>query len=421
MIANQTAKARSTTPGLFIMALVVAVAGGTHVSAQEASAASPMGWYRTPNGASVLVSPGPGGGWRRLDFENASFDAMKIGPGKDAFRWIPDGKGGPVLIDPDGGRWVRHPDPPYHLEEVAFRSVDGVRLAGLLLRPSRPRGRGAVLIHGSGASDRDNVWAYTFANALASAGVDVLFPDKRGSGASEGDWRQVGFDALAHDAVAGFDLLLEQTGLDPADAGWVGLSQGGWIAPLAARFAGRGSFTVSLSSAAVPVLDQIEFEIRNSLRQHDFQEPAIAQAMELQKAARGYALGQTEWREYSATRMKVLDGPAAPFAESVPSDSADWQWRWWARVGDYDPVQAWASSGVPALIMYGAEDERDNVPVKRSVERVKALERRPGMGGRITLVVMPAMGHTLVDPDRGWISAEVLSRLTGFVVNGSSP
>ncbi len=385
------------------------------ISANGEGATSPIGWYRTPDGSSVLVSPGPGGSHRRLDFDHASFGSIQIGDEENAFRWIAPAEGEAVLVSPDGARWTRDPDAPYQVESVTFRSADGVRLAGILLRPSRPAGRGAVMIHGSGSSDRDNVWAYTFAHALAVAGVDVLFPDKRGSGDSEGDWKEVGFDALARDAVAGFDLLVETAGLDPGNTGWVGLSQGGWIAPLAARFSGRGGFVVSISSAAVPVFDQIGFEIRNTMEGKGFSQEAISSAMALQKLIQEHALGRLSWIDYEKARQAALEGPAAPFAEVMPSEPDDWRWRWWARVGEYDPIRSWGSDSVPTLVLYGAEDEQDNVPVATSVGRLAELEDRPGNDGRISAVVLPGMGHMLVDPEREWVSRHALSLMTDFV------
>jgi hypothetical protein len=54
----------------------------------------------------VLVSPGPRGGYRLLDFSSASFGALLVGEGKDTFRWVPPGAGGPALVAPGGNRWA---------------------------------------------------------------------------------------------------------------------------------------------------------------------------------------------------------------------------------------------------------------------------------------------------------------------------
>jgi pimeloyl-ACP methyl ester carboxylesterase len=56
------------------------------------------------------------------------------------------------------------------------------------------------MIHGSGASFRDNRWYLTFVEALVDNGIAVLLPDKRGSVDSDGDWRSASFFDLAADA-----------------------------------------------------------------------------------------------------------------------------------------------------------------------------------------------------------------------------
>lgn len=392
---------------------VVSLLLGASACAQDAPAAFQLGWFHRPDGDAILISPAPGEGYRQLDFVNAEFGSIQIGQGEDAFRQVqtPDG---PALRSRDGALLVRSAAPPYEVTEVGFEAMDGVRLEGVLLLPSVPASRGAVVLHGSGSSDRDNVWAYTFAHALAMSGIAVPFPDKRGSGGSSGDWQTVGFDALARDAVVAAGELARRTFLSADSVGWVGLSQGGWIAPLAARVSGNGAFVVSVSSAAVPVFDQLEHEVTNSLRADGLDAEGLAAAAELQEAFRRRALGEIPWSAYEAVRQRALTGPAAAFAEATPADSSSSQWLWWARVGGHDPIESWARADLPSLIVYGAEDESDNVPVAASVARLRTLRDRPLLGRRIEFEVYPNMGHTLVDPETGWVSAAVLSRITEF-------
>lgn len=98
----------------------------------------------------------------------------------------------------------RLPD-PYDLHALAFEN-NGTQLAALLLMRGDPA-VGVVMIHGSGDSDRDNGAYLTIADALARAGLAVVLPDKRGAGASGGEWREAGFALLAQDALAGVQQL----------------------------------------------------------------------------------------------------------------------------------------------------------------------------------------------------------------------
>jgi alpha-beta hydrolase superfamily lysophospholipase len=92
--------------------------------------------------------------------------------------------------------------------EMRYQNGD-VGLAGVLLMPLEegPLEEGkypaAILLQGSGTSDRSNAWARSIAETLASQGVAVLLTDKRGSGQSQGNWRTSSFEDLAEDGLAG--------------------------------------------------------------------------------------------------------------------------------------------------------------------------------------------------------------------------
>lgn len=408
---------RCATATIALLTLILLPIG---LRGQRPPDGDPTGWYRDGDGRRMLVSPAPASGYRFLDFDSADFGPVILVPsgeadGVEGVRALVNRAGAVREIrSPDGGVWRRVEDPPYRVSELSFAGSGGVRLAGLLLRPVRPR-LGAVVIHGSGESDRDNVWAYTFAHALADAGLCVLFPDKRGSGASGGDWRRVGLDALARDAVAAAGQLADRCGLEADAIGWVGLSQGGWVAPLAHRLAGTGGFQVAVSAAAVPVFEQMAHEALNSLREAGLGEATLDRAEELLTAVRDRTTGRSTWSDYVARRDSLGHGPLADFVSALPSESDHWRWAWWNRVGRIDPVVGWAQSETPVLVVYGERDESDNVPVARSVERLEELGRAPGSPA-VDVAVFPGLGHTLVNEESGWIDRDALGRIVGWIL-----
>lgn len=91
-------------------------------------------------------------------------------------------------------------------EEEIFYGSGTFKLAGVAMLPKEGLHSGAVFIHGSGDSDRRNRWYQEIACFLASHGVAVLLPDKRGCYKSEGDWRLANFQDLAMDAMLGLRL-----------------------------------------------------------------------------------------------------------------------------------------------------------------------------------------------------------------------
>lgn len=142
--------------------------------------------------------------------------------------------------------------------DVQAEAADGAVLAGVLLMPPGAGPfPGAVIIQGSGDSDRTNFWARSIAQVLANGGIATLLPDKRGTGLSEGDWSSASFETLARDALAWMALVKEQAGMDGRTVELVGLSQGGHIAPLAATLSDEVAWVVDISGATVPVIEQI--------------------------------------------------------------------------------------------------------------------------------------------------------------------
>ena len=285
----------------------------------------------------------------------------------------------------------------------AFREVDvrypsgEIELAAALLLPESPGPHpGAVILQGSGSSDRTNSWARGFAEAMARRGIVVLLTDKRGSGASEGDWREVGFDELARDALAGVAFLGDRPEVRPDAVGLVGLSQGGHVAPLAADLSPEVAFVVTVSSSATTMNEQIDHEMRNTFRQAGLGDERVEEGMALQALAVDY-VRTGRWEPYERALEAALSGPLAPVAEGFPQSRDSWVWEWARKVGDYDPIPHWKALDQPVLVLYGEEDEHDNVPVGESVRRLReALSERAAPWDVVTF---PGSGHALYPPD----------------------
>jgi uncharacterized protein len=285
-------------------------------------------------------------------------------------------------------------------EDVRYPSGELTLAAELLLPESDPPHAAAVVLQGSGDSDRSNAWAAEIAHEFVRNGVAVLLTDKRGCGASEGDWRTAGFNDLAGDALAGVRYLRGRKEVDPERVGLLGLSQGGWVAPLAAARSSDVAFIVDVSGCAVSFAEQSLLEMTNTLRQAGFSgEQALAELGSLQRAAGRYALGG-DWEGYAAARERALASEWKAIAAEYPDRPDAPIWGFLGDALGFDPLPYWLQVEVPVLVFYGEEDERDNVPVRESVrrlERIFALDHRPAP----TIHVVPAVGHALlVEPDR---------------------
>ena len=148
-------------------------------------------------------------------------------------------------------------DPTARVQPVEFVS-QGVTLSGTLWLPDGPGPHPAVVVvHGSGRQTRGS--ARGVARHFNSLGVAVLGYDKRGVGESGGVYvgRENGsaqnLTLLARDAAAGIDILRTHSEIDRHQIGLWGVSQAGWIVPMAATFAPEVMFTVLISGPTVTV------------------------------------------------------------------------------------------------------------------------------------------------------------------------
>jgi len=276
-------------------------------------------------------------------------------------------------------------DGPYEPRDASYANGE-VALSGTLFVPTTPGPHpAAVIIHGSGTSHRDNLWYLQIAHHLLSREIAVLLPDKRGSGLSSGEWRLAGFEDFVADTEAGVGFVRSQPDIDPSRVGLVGVSQGGsWIAPMAAADRTDLSFVVSLSGATVTPNQQLAHESVQTLVQQGF--PRLV-AITLQ-----------------------------PIASAVPKARRP---VWWEKNGDVDPIPFWEQVEAPVLVLYGREDERDNVPVQTSVDRLTSMKGRPDSD--VTIQVFDGVGHGFTEPGSRQIRPDVLQLLGDWVTEHAQP
>ncbi len=256
--------------------------------------------------------------------------------------------------------------------EIFFNNGD-LQLAGMLILAE---GEGpfpvAVIIHGSGTSHRNSKWYLTVAKHLQENDVAVLLPDKQGSEKSEGDWRSANFDDLAGDTINAIEFIKTQDQFDYSAIGLIGMSQGGWIAPLAAAKSEDVSFVVSMSGAAVTTDEQLLYEeINNNIEIGTY--PFIAK-------------------------------PIAPLTTNNIQ-----QMDFWRPIAGYDPLSHWEKIEAPCFAALGENDK--NVPVEESVDRFRALEKE------MLIKTCSDGGHGITDQNSGKVQDEFLNDLTEFIAN----
>ena len=121
--------------------------------------------------------------------------------------------------------------------ELTFRARDTVLRGTLTVPPGAGPLPAALLVPGSGEVDRDSNHRKLplgvtrhLAEALATAGIATLRYDKRGVGASGGDFWAAGLHDNIADARAGLEALRAEEAVDPERVLIIGHSEGAFIA-----------------------------------------------------------------------------------------------------------------------------------------------------------------------------------------------
>jgi uncharacterized protein len=149
-------------------------------------------------------------------------------------------------------------------KEISFQGSDGLTLHGTILEPGTPMASrpGVVLVHGSGAGT-PRTKLLQEATAFAQQGIFVLVYDKRSVGYS---LFQRSYAQLADDALGAVGALRAHRGVNPANVGIWGLSEGGWVAPLAATRSTDIAFVIVVGANALEPLRQQTWAVASALR-----------------------------------------------------------------------------------------------------------------------------------------------------------
>jgi pimeloyl-ACP methyl ester carboxylesterase len=366
-----------------------------------------VGSYRLADGTSLDIGAGESGKlrWRRPDGRTGELTSEGKGRWASTLGWTgkPDGhrvtitdcKRGEIRFDDVTGRRV-----PLIQIDTRFQG-SGVTLTGrLTLPPGDARVPIVVLIHG--AEHSAALEDYSLQREFASAGIGVFAYDKRGTGASEGRYTQ-NYLMLATDAVHAVREARRLAGARAGRVGYQGGSQGGWVAPLAARIEPVDFVIVSFGLAVSP-LDEDREAIVWDMERAGFGPEITAKAMEIADAtAKIVESGFTEGFDELETLKKKYS--SEPWFKSVRGNFTIYLLggteEMWRKDGPrmlegvparYDPIPVLTNLDVPQLWILGGQD-RDAPPM----ETLRRLTRLREAGRPITTAVFPNADHGMYE------------------------
>jgi len=240
------------------------------------------------------------------------------------------------------------------IEEIEFVS-HGAKLAGSIVFPKNRKIHSAVVfVHGSGEQSRNMLWAERFADE----GIVALVYDKRGVGKSGGKYEseqsvsEKNISLLTDDAVSALQALTVHPSVKGIPVGFAGISQAGWIAPLAAERSGVAQFIVLWSGPVCKVSEEDIFSKYTSDAEAQVV-PTYREALESRKE-------EYVWPEFLGK--------------------------------DTDPGESLSKLSIPGLWIFSDND--GSIPVDLSISRLQTLRR---IGHRYDYVLFSGLGHNNMD------------------------
>jgi hypothetical protein len=319
---------------------------------------------------------------------------------------------------------------PYVTEDVTVRNEEeGVTLAATVTRPDTSAAvPGVVLISGSGPQDRDETIAghkpfWVMADYFTRRGFAVLRYDDRGVGGSTGDFRRATIENFATDAQAALDALQRHPGVDSARVGFLGHSEGGLVAPLAAQRSSEAAFLVLIGTPGVPG-DELLYQ--------------QAEALATAQGAQGYSLAQQRGTQQRLYNIILSDADSTEKANQlaqvmreasgIEGDQAiNTEIRrllspWFQNFLRYDPRPALRAVDAPVLALTGTKDLQ--VPADTNLAAIRQA-LKAGDNAAYTVEAIEGLNHLLQPADTGLpseyariettVAPEALARIAGWI------
>jgi pimeloyl-ACP methyl ester carboxylesterase len=283
-------------------------------------------------------------------------------------------------------------------EEVTFKNGD-VTLAGTLVTPpTKGKHPALVFTHGGGAQLREVMWGLGY--LYAARGFVVLSYDKRGVGKSTGNWRDASFEQLADDAVAAAKFLQSRTDVNPKQIGFWGLSQGGWIAPLAASRFPDAAFAIALSGGGLTPAETELFDTEYELTKAGYTADEVKAAITFQRLKNDIIASpdsNDKWEQYTKLRLTAKDQkwyrhPGIDVRGPEKRDEGFWAYM--RKFYFYDPAPTLRSMKAPLLAIFGELDTPEGV--KAEVRAIKQIMDQAGRRDYI-VKVYPNGRHNLME------------------------
>jgi uncharacterized protein len=180
----------------------------------------------------------------------------------------------------------------------------------------------------------------------------------------------------------------------------LGLSQGGWLGPLAASLSSDVSFVVSVSGPGVTPAKQMDFSAATALKAAGQSDAIIERALKVRDLVNEYYRGRVS-RDEVEKAIETIEHESS-FSQvflnksgNLPDDPKTTKWY---REMDYDPIPPLKLIKVPIAFFFAENDAW--VPIDESITIIKSATKS---NSKIRIYRIPGTDHLMGTgkPDSG--------------------
>jgi pimeloyl-ACP methyl ester carboxylesterase len=288
-----------------------------------------------------------------------------------------------------------------NVEEIRFRSGK-FRLVGDLRMPVGEGPHPAIImVHGSGNANRSGAVPFSpLIEIFLRNGYALFSWDKPGSGESTGEFS----DELTQRAeilVNGINVLTKHQSIDPDRIGLWGISQAGWVMPLAIEQAENVAFMIVVSGGAEDSIEQMAYQIGQKVACGG----GSAEEVELVEQYWSQRAKATAYEEYREA-VEILLGIPGVQGYTGLEINEEKDWEPWNRDWDafIDPMDVIEHTTIPMLVFFGELDK--NIDPVQGAEAYEAALRSAG-NQDYQIEVLQNVGHVLTPAKSGCIGESV--------------
>ncbi|WP_429912097.1 alpha/beta hydrolase family protein [Glycocaulis sp.] len=259
--------------------------------------------------------------------------------------------------------------------EVSFVS-DGTELHGTLYKPHGEGPFPAIIaFHGSGSPDRDLLMYRHLAEVLTPQGVAVFLYDRRDISIPPEERTSLDYRVLAADGAAAARAIAARDSIDAERVGAWGVSQGGWLVPMANTIAPEAiNFQILVSPSGEGPAGQMMYATERGLRDAGLDEDTIQAALEVRRTIYAYFRHEITRDEAQQAVDTIKDEPWYDMMYMGRDVIADPTLSGWYQEMRFEPQEYFERIDTPVALIFAGDDPLIDIDSSKEIFRAALAE-----------------------------------------------